>query len=287
MLKSQNTYEKKLREKILKNISKKDVENFINSKKKEIDSRGLMSYPICDEIEKAGISFFIHLFHVLNSPFTIKHPLYDIILEINSLIGPRISWLLCIGDYETSEVELILKYVKKNDVVLELGGGVGLTTAVLATKTKKEVTVVEANKQLFPIIERQVALNGGQLNFEYGCVMGFHKEELTDFHIHDEIWFSNVFTPDNISNKTVQVPVLYLDSLLNKYTPSVLVIDIEGAEKDLFKNPLSYYPEVIIIEIHTSYFGEQISSNIVSDIFLLNYKLIDFKGWNMVFKRNI
>ena len=50
-----------------------------------------------------------------------------------------------VGDYEESDLELIRKHVQPGDKVLELGGGVGLTGALVGQVSGLPVTICEAH----------------------------------------------------------------------------------------------------------------------------------------------
>ena len=153
--------------------SKKDERRaFLDAKKREIAARAMMSYPSSSELEVREVEAFARLFDVLDGPIVIRHPYADLRLELTALLGPRISYLIAIGDYELTDLELIAEHVKKGDRVIELGGGAGLTAALSAKTSGQPVVVAEPDERLFPLIRRQVELNGGTVSFEHGAVLG-------------------------------------------------------------------------------------------------------------------
>ena len=261
---------------------------FFDEKRREVRTRGLMAYPIESEAETNEIRAFERLFDVLAGPIPIRHPHFDLKLDLDPLLGPRVAYLIAIGDYELGDLELIERYVRTGDRVIELGGGAGLTAALNAKQTGNEVVVVEPDDRLFPIIRRQVELNGGTVRFEHGAVSAQAIRGETDFFVDAEIWFSSthreVKSHGERMRRKVSVPVVDLDALLSTHRPTVAMIDIEGAELELFDRPLAQKPRLIVVEIHTPHFGERAGAQLVQKICDQGYALIDLYGWTYVFE---
>jgi FkbM family methyltransferase len=262
---------------------------FLAEKKREIEARALMSYPAVSPLEEAEVNAFARLFDQLEEPIVVRHPHVDLRLALDPLLGPRISYLITIGDYELSDLLLIEQYVKEGDRVVELGGGAGLTAALNAKRTKNAVVVAEPDERLFPIIRRQVELNGGKVSFEHGAVLSKATSPTVDFFLDEEIWFSSmnptVEAHGERSRIKATVPVLAIDALFQKHTPTVAMIDIEGAELKMFEAPLAYKPRLLLIEIHAPHFGEAGAAHVVQAIVDQGYRFVDQKGWTYVFER--
>lgn len=265
---------------------------FLDAKRREIHGRGLMSYPVSSELEEHEVEAFARLFDVLDGPITIRHPHVDLRLELGAVLGPRISYLIAIGDYELGDLELLDVHVAKGDRVVELGGGAGLTAAFNAKRTGNAVVVAEPDERLFPVIRRQVELNGGAVSFEHGVVMArsASSPSTIDFFIDEEIWFSSMKEAVEAhglerSRKKVTVPVLDVNAIFSKHTPTVAMIDIEGAERELFAAPLVHKPKKILIEIHSPHYGEKAAAETVQSIVDQGYRMIDQKGWTVVLEK--
>src|SRR5437588_6864309 len=129
---------------------------FLTERKREVHARGLMAYPLVCEHEEREVEAFARLFDVLDGPIVIRHPHVDLRVELSTLIGPRLSYLIAIGDYELTDLELIETHLHQGDRVLELGGGAGLTAALSARLSGEPVVVAEADERLLPLIRRQV-----------------------------------------------------------------------------------------------------------------------------------
>jgi FkbM family methyltransferase len=263
-----------------------DVERFLREKKAEIAARGPMSPPAASATEAEGVAAFERLFHVLDGPIRISHPHLDLRVELSAILGPRISYLITTGDYELVDLELLQHLVLEGDTVLELGGGAGLTAALSAKLSRQPVVVVEPDERLFPIIRRQVEMNGGSVSFVHGAIVESSPASPTvTFYLDDELWFSSLREVPVRGRRRVDVPALSLGAVLEGVRPSVMMVDVEGAERGLFREPLPHAPRVIVIEIHSLYFGETVGAQTVQAIIERGYRLVDQRGWTYVFER--
>jgi FkbM family methyltransferase len=267
-----------------------EIRRFLEEKKAEIGSRALMGPPAGSATEAEGVAAFARLFHVLDGTIRIRHPHLDLHVELSQLLGPRISYLITTGDYELVDLELLDRYVVAGDVVLELGGGAGLTAAVSAKRSRQPVVVVEPDDRLFPVIRRQVEINGGSVSFVHGAVVEEPAPSgLVDFYLDEEIWFSSLRAapevPEGRARTRVEVPALSLGGMLERVRPSVLMVDVEGTERGLFLADLPHAPRLILIEIHTLLYGEKVAADTVQAILDRGYRFIDQRGWTYVFQR--
>jgi FkbM family methyltransferase len=272
-------------------LSKGELARFLAEKRAEIGARALMSYPASSELETREVAAFQRLFDVLDGPFIIRHPHVDFRFELGRLLGPRVSYLIAIGDYELTDLELLQTHLVTGDRVMELGGGAGLTAAVSAKVSGSPVVVVEPDDRLFPLIRRQVELNGGSVSFEHGAILsGPEVPRSVEFYLDDEIWFSSMHASVDAHGerprKRVEVPALGLAPLLEKHRPTVVMMDIEGAERGLFAQRLAHLPRKILIEIHAPHYGERVAAEVVQSIVDLGYRFVDQKGWTYVFDRS-
>lgn len=264
------------------------VRTFLTEKKREVDGRALMSYPSSSPTEQADLAAWAKLFQVLAGPILIRHPHAPLTLELSKVLGARVAYLISIGDYELGDLELLERYVQPGDRVMELGGGAGLTAAFSAKRSGERVVVVEPDRRLFEVIGRQVELNGGTVAFEHGAVLGPEAPPSIEFYLDEEVWFSSitpgVATHGERQREPVTVPVLQLGALLTKHRPTVLMCDIEGAEREAFVPALPHRPRNILIEIHAPIFGEQDAAGVVQRLVDHGYRFVDQKGWTYVFE---
>jgi FkbM family methyltransferase len=261
------------------------VADLMQRRQEAMQRRSLRAYPGTDEEETSAAMAFQLVFERLADPkLIVRHPKADLLVELNPMIGPRLSFLVCIGDYEQSDLDLLARHVGVGDQVLELGAGIGLTAALSAKLSGRPVAVIDADQRLAGLIQRQAQLNGGEVLFETGCVVADAAAPARiDFFLADEVWFSSATPPVDGRGQIVSVPTVSLASVLTRHRPTVLMVDIEGAERNLFVSPLPWRPRKILIEIHTPQLGETETARIVQQICAQGYRLVDLSGWTHVF----
>lgn len=163
------------------------------------------------------------------------------------------------GKYEDKERRLVRKYVDPSLPVIEGGGCLGVVSCV-TNKLLRDPTkhvVVEAHPDLWEVLEANRNRNG--CGFE--IIRGAFDQSGTSvtFHIH------KLFVGGSVQRKTersVTVPAVTVRSLLQKtgWDRVNLVLDIEGAEIDLFEkeaDAIRDHVAVIIVEMHPVISGEQ------------------------------
>ncbi len=270
-------------------ISPNPVQAFFDEKRRSLAARALMGYPRVDDDERAGVEVWARLLHVLAAPLLIRHPFMPLTLELAPLLGPRIAYLISVGDYELGDLELLERHVAVGDRVLEIGGGAGLTAAMSALRSEQPVVVVEPDTRLFPLIRRQVELNGGAVELVHAAVLGEPTAATLDFYLDEEIWLSSMLAQVPVRGERartrVEVPALALGEVLLRHRPSVLMVDIEGAERELFGPPLPHQPERILVEIHTPILGETAAASVVQRLIDQGYRFVDQRDWTYVFAR--
>ena len=80
----------------------------------------------------------------------VKHP----------LVSPGIAREIYLGDYEAKEIEIISRRLATDDVVFEVGAGLGYLSAYCAKRTGSDkVFTYEANPELIPLIRETHARN--------------------------------------------------------------------------------------------------------------------------------
>lgn len=260
------------------------VDALLRANAEEIQRRALMSYPDPEKPSEADLVVMGLLLRQSVMPIVITHPTIDIRLELNELLGSRICYLIATGDYEQHDLEIIRDYVRQGDDVLECGGGAGVTTALLGKITGQTVNVVEPDPRLAALIKRNVELNDGTVSFTQACITTVGGE-MVKFHLAKEIWFSSLQLEAHETIETLSVATNRLEDLVAAHRPSVLIMDIEGIESELFHAALDPAPRLIIIEIHFPHLGSKASSETVQRIIGLGYNLVDIRGWTFVFSR--
>jgi hypothetical protein len=107
------------------------------------------------------------------------------------------------------------------------------------------------------------------------------------FFVADEPWFSTLFVDSqrDTPKHKVDVPALDFRAILAKCMPTVLFVDIEGAERNLFAQPLPHLPRLIMVEIHYPFLGSVDATRVVRNVIDLGYRPLEVHGWTHVFER--
>ncbi len=154
------------------------------------------------------------------------------------------------GSYEAEERELVRKFVRPEDSVLELGACLGVVSCVtnklLADKTRH--VVVEGNPLCIPTLERSRDLNDSGFRIE-NCAVSTRQDAA--FYLHPRYIVGG--TTQRESSRPVKVPVCSLAEINAKYGPfTTLIMDIEGSELEVLSaasNELRHC-RLIIVELH-------------------------------------
>jgi FkbM family methyltransferase len=157
------------------------------------------------------------------------------------------------GWYEIEEMRAIKNHLRPDDTFLEIGGGLGFIAALSArTIGANRVTTVEANPVMIPIIRQNLDENGfGAADVVHRAVVADATDETMPFFVPQSFWAASSSTLGMEGlHRTVSVPTISLDALLNEKQPSVLMVDVEGAEAGFFSSKLPSTLRLIVLELH-------------------------------------
>ncbi len=144
------------------------------------------------------------------------------------------------AQYEGLEMAGALHVVRPDDVVLEIGAGIGLVGAVIAANAKPQaVQSYEANPELIPAIEALYAANGLQDRISVRNAVLVSAPERPDsvtFHVHSSYLGSSLIEPTGRKSTAVEVPTESFSEVCDRLRPTVLVMDIEGGELDILRH---------------------------------------------------
>ncbi len=156
------------------------------------------------------------------------------------------------GSYEYAERKLLLQVLRPDDVVLEVGAGIGALGLVAARvcgahrvlsfeADPATMPVIAANQELnnlFPTVRaKAITTDGGVVNF-------YRKGNIISSSLIDR-GDSEVVTIESES----------LQSVLTEFGPTVLLMDAEGAELDLLPSGDLSRLRAMIIETHAKITG--------------------------------
>jgi FkbM family methyltransferase len=152
--------------------------------------------------------------------------------------------------YEAEERELIRKFIRKDDSVLEVGACLGIVSCVtnkLLHDNTRHV-VVEGNPFCIPAIHRNREINQCGFLVE-NCALSSQRD--VTFYLHPIYIVGG--TTQRKSSRPICVPGRALEELDARYGPfSALVMDIEGTELDALEPAMEILKKyrVVIIELH-------------------------------------
>ena len=167
----------------------------------------------------------------------------------DALLTPRIHEKLRKGRYEWREARAAQLSIDYGDRVLELGSGVGYIATIAAMLAGPEnLLTVEANPDLLPVIRANLDTNGcAEAELLHGAVTGAVLErEVAGFQRAHGFWASSLGDGGN----SLEVPALNLHNLLERHRPTVVLMDVEGAEQNMFDQLLPKHVRVVTLELH-------------------------------------
>lgn len=162
------------------------------------------------------------------------------------------------GIYEALEAGRLPHIIAADERILEIGGGLGyISTLAAKIATQGTVTVVEADPRLIEVIAQNHVLNNVRCDVRHGVLTSNGSEKTTKFYIREDFWASSISASDQPYSQCVDVPVLNLESVLEEIKPTMLIVDIEGGERDFFSS--STFPGVkkILVELHPQLIGNE------------------------------
>ncbi len=165
----------------------------------------------------------------------------------------RVERTLSKGDYKGEELRLIGALLSPTDTVLEIGAGLGLVSAYCAKRVgSSRVFACEADPDLEPCIRDTYRLNGVEPNLEM-CAVGPRAGRITLYR--DQHLVSTSVVRRRVGARPVEVPGKSLNYLVEKVRPTLLVVDAEGAEGELFDGARLPTVTTVVLELHERVIG--------------------------------
>lgn len=161
--------------------------------------------------------------------------------------------------YEGTEIAGALHVVEPGDRVLELGAGLGIVGAVTALNRKPQAVLsFEANPALLPHINALYAENKLSERIRVVntvLVAGTEQPDTVTFHVHSSYLGSSLI--DNAKRKTtaIDIPTADFDDTAADFGATILLIDIEGGELELFRQIDLTRFRAVVVEFHPEVYG--------------------------------
>ena len=192
---------------------------------------------------------------------------------------------LMLGRYEVQERALAREFLTSDDTVLEIGGAIGFIGLFCQTRVGiTRYTTVEANPHTVEVLEKNYALNG-LAPVVWNLALAAEDSEVT-LHTGNDFWKNSLVAGAN-GGRSVRVQAVSLASLVSRleYAPTVLIIDIEGAEQFVDFKQVPASVKKIIMELHPEIIGHAKTYQIVTDLVNLGCRVERELGGTFLFLR--
>lgn len=193
---------------------------------------------------KAGAKQLLTILHSKERPDFVE------ISGVRVAVTPRVSdfmvKVMMAGQYEAAEARLLDVMLRPEDRVLELGAGCGYL-ATLSAKKGCAVMAVEADPDLADVCAATFRENSVAPGFLSAAVAD--REGSVLLNRYRDFWSSKL--SDEQSQSTVEVQAVTLAGLVAEHAPTVIVCDIEGAERHITNTELPREVRAVLIEVHT------------------------------------
>lgn len=186
-------------------------------------------------------------------------------------ITPPILKDIFLGVYESKEAELVQKKIAADDVVMEVGAGIGFLSALSAKVVGSEkVFAYEANPQLMALI-KQVHERNQVAPTVSNVLLGEGEGECT-FWLEKDYWASSLIQGSSEATP-IQVKQIDLNQEIQRIRPSFMILDIEGGEYEFLRRARLDPVRKMVIEVHPHVLGYTRISEMLGWLFAAGFAL--------------
>jgi FkbM family methyltransferase len=176
-------------------------------------------------------------------------------LRLDRRVSSRMVAAILSGDHTPQERRLIGRALDAEDVVMELGGGIGMVAIFCAKRIGSErVFTYEANPALASLMRENFALNDVSPRAEFSMLGP--REGTADFYVAKNFASSSTL-PGTRAHRRITVPVKPLNPEIERIQPTFLVVDIEGGEEAVFRYARLDSVRKIMLEAHPEVLGTE------------------------------
>lgn len=188
--------------------------------------------------------------------------------------GPATSArnLIYSGAYEAAEIDVISRELQKDDIVLEIGAGLGFISTYCAKSIGSDrVHAFEANPELEQAIRETYDLNGVSPQFTCAAVANGPSQPV--LHAHAD-FFSSSMVKRPGSRQALEVEAVEFGVLLSDLSPTFLVVDVEGYETELFCGVDLLSVKKLCLEMHPHVVGDAACSAVLASLLGQGFQLV-------------
>lgn len=173
----------------------------------------------------------------------------------------RVRQLLRRETYELKEFEAVQALTGADDIVLELGAGIGFMSTVAAKLGGvRAVHSIEPNSTLIPYIERVHRANEVLNASVTHAAIAPDDTGSTAFYVRQNLLASSLAPmqgrKDGGVMLTETVPTLSLTAAIDAIQPTFLICDIEGAEAEVLPSADLSGLRCAVVELHPQWIGQ-------------------------------
>jgi FkbM family methyltransferase len=177
------------------------------------------------------------------------------------VIPPRRRKALRLGQYEDRETQAVIATVRPDDVVIELGAGMGYMSTLMAKNLNvAQVHAYEANPDMVPYIQRVYDENGVENAQVHNAILGPKKGKV-NFYVRGNFLASSMEeNPRGLAGQPTRVEQIEMRNINTEFKrlkPTVLVCDIEGAEAEVLPAADLSCLRAAIVELHPQWIRQE------------------------------
>lgn len=161
--------------------------------------------------------------------------------------------------YEHKEAQYLARLIQPGERILELGGGLGLISALAARHPNTQaVRVFEANPALKPYIEGFHGRNGiTGVEVVTGVLTNGMAPATLPFYVRENFWASSLDLKPPAYKHKIDVPTRSFSAEIEAFKPTLIICDIEGGEVELFANANLAGVRKVLLELHQGIVGRR------------------------------
>jgi FkbM family methyltransferase len=170
-------------------------------------------------------------------------------------VSPEIWHALSSGTYEAKEARWVFKCVRPHDRVLELGTGLGILASLIAGIEGVHVWAFEASPSSVRLARRVIEANKlDNVILSQGILAAGPPREFV-FYLRKDLWMSSIIEHQGPYDETLTITSANIDNFIAQHGIDVVVMDIEGAERDLLLHAQLPGVDRIFLELHDHLYG--------------------------------
>lgn len=191
-------------------------------------------------------------------------------IRVGPHMSPPVERTVSRGLYEQDELRLVGQLLSPSDIVLEIGAGLGLVSTYCAKQLgSSRVFAYEANPDLETCIRETYSLNQVQPALEM-CAVGAHPGMVTLYRDR-HLWASSLLRPSG-RVRPIEVPAKALSEIVGLVRPTLLIVDVEGAEGGLFDHARLPTVTRIVLELHERVIGAASARRVRSTLAAMGFE---------------